>query len=237
MLNGSVELFIHYESLCIFYYNLQQPGEPFPMDVQLVAGWMAAANLFYESIGLGGEAPLFRIIRGDDELRMWLGNETHGTLLLRGLGDLSEQTYHELDELLKGIILRFERVYAQEIQDYLERNATSFPGIEEHIRDEVEKMKTHMYASYLMQILGTAINRNVFRRRAEELLASFNPLHGNPTTTLTQLTAHNHLIWSELDEYQREHITMARLISRINRDSKQIWTLFGIPLIYPLSLP
>jgi hypothetical protein len=237
MLSGSIQLFIHYESMNIFYINLQNPKNDFPVDVQLVSGYLAASTLFFNELGLGNNDPLFRIVRGQDELRMWLGNQVHGTMLLRNLPTLTESTYAELDELLKSIVNRFEHEYLGEIQTFMTTGRAKFGGIEGYIRDEVEKMKAHMYSSYLMQIIGVAINRNIYRARCQELLASFNPMYSNSETTTQVMYEHNHTIRGELNTYQNAHVTMARIIDMINTKFKQIWILFQIPMISPVLEP
>jgi hypothetical protein len=229
MLNGSIELFIHYESACIFYINLQKPDAPPPIDTQLVSGFLAAGILFFGELGLGQHAPLFRILRGTHELRMWIGSRIHGTVLLKDLTHLDEKAYHEIDELLKCIIMHFEEAYIEEIEAFIMEGRFKFKGIREFIEKEVGHMKAHMYAGYLIQILATAVNRRLFQGKNEQLLISFNAAERNDDN----LRLHNDSVWKEIDDYQRNHITLAKIIAKINKDFKEIWHFFGVPLIKP----
>ena len=229
MLNGSIELFIHYESACIYYINLQSPESLPPIDTQLVSGFLAAGILFFGELGLGQNAPLFRILRGTHELRMWIGSRIHGTVLLKDLTHLDTKAYHEIDELLKSIILHFEQTYIEEIEAFIMEGRFKFKGLREFIQAEVEHMKAHMYAGYLIQILATALNRKLFQKRNQQLLISFNAAE----RTDQNLRIHNDAVWKEIDEYQQSHITLAKTIDRINKEFNQIWYFFGVPLIKP----
>lgn len=235
MLEGSIELFIHYESMSIFYYNLNEPERQPSIDIQLISGFLAASSLFFDELGIGGQARTFRILRGDAELRMSLGNKIHGTLLLNGLSHLDLKAYYELDVLVRAIISRFEAVYIQEIEDFILMGKFQFEGIDEFIRDEVHKMKAHMFTSYLMQILGIAINRNVKRKEAQELLISMNSIYTDLNNNYEKIRQHHDMIWTTINNYQTEHITFKSIIKKVNKESADIWTLFQVPLIPTLK--
>ncbi|UYP43779.1 hypothetical protein NEF87_000064 [Candidatus Lokiarchaeum ossiferum] len=231
MLNGSLEIFIHYESMSIYYYNFNNPNQQSSVDIQLVSGFLAASSLFFNELGIGGQDRTFRILRGDTELRMSLGNKIHATLLIRGLEDLDLKAYYELDVMTRAIINRFENVYMQEIEDFILRGRFNFDGIDKFIKDEVLKMKAHMFSSYLMHILGIAINRNVKKSEAKELLISLNSIYADLPLNYDKIRKHHDVIWNQIRDYQKEHITFKNIIKKVNKESANIWKLFRIPLI------
>lgn len=231
MLNGSVELFIQYQSNCIFYMNLMTPDATPPMDIQMISGFLSAGELFFTDLGLAEIAPLFRILRGNHELRMWLGSDLHGTLLLSNLSNLDFVAYHELDELLKSILNLFQEKYLNHIEDLLSTGHFKFPGLRDFILEEVNRMKMHMYTSYLQQILGNAINRNVFSKKSQEFLMSINEVYSENMSDLAKVRKHTDMIRKELVEYLKDHVSLWKIITKINKDYYQIWDLFKVPMI------
>ena len=230
MLDGKIELFIHYQSICIFYMNLQEQFEESRMDVQLIAGFLTSSTLFFDEMSVGENDPLYRILRGNSEIRMRIGDNIHGTLLLRDLY-FDEKTYYELDALLKSIIARFESKYIKEIDTFATYGSLEFKGISDFIKDEVEKMKAHIYSSYLLQILGIAFNRKLFRKRTKDLMASIHIAYSVDSSSNDKMRVHNDRIRSEIDKYQISHITLARVVKQVNNEFKNIWRVFRVPLI------
>ncbi len=235
MLNGSIEIFIHYESVCIFYYNLAKPEAKPSMDKQLISGFLSANSLFFDELGIGGNANLFRIIRGNAELRMALGKRIHATLLLNDLTHLDLKAYYELDVLTRSIIDRFELEYIDEIRAFILNGEFQFQGIEKFIRSEVEKMKAHMYCSYLMDILGNAINRNVKKEEAKELLIALNHTFAQYPIDYNEVRMHLEIVWHTIANYQRFHPTFAFIIKKANEESRHVWSLFQVPVIPVIS--
>lgn len=235
MLEGSIEIFIHYESVCIFYYNLSKPKAKPTLDKQLISGFLSANSLFFDELGIGGNANLFRIIRGDSELRMALGKKIHATLLLNNLNHLDLKAYYELDLLTRSIIDRFEEKYIEEIEAFIMTGEFRFEGIEVFIRHEVDKMKAHMYSAYLMEILGKAINRNVKKKEAKELLIALNHVFADYSIDYVEVRMHLEIIWHTIANYQRIHPTFSHIIKKVNNESKHVWKLFRVPVIPVLS--
>lgn len=230
MLNGEIEIFIHYDSLTFFYMNLQEPGKLPEIDVQLISGFLAASTLFFDELNISSDN-LFRVLRGDSEIRMCLGERVHGTLLLKNLTHLDLKTYYELDVLTRSVIHEFETRYIEEIKQYITTGRYTFQGIDEFIAGEIQKMKAHMYSSYLIQILASAINRNVKKRQSKELLISLNQAFSVYPLNYNAIHQHQNEVRSKIIEFQKEHVTFNQIIDKINRDNIQIWNLFMVPKI------
>lgn len=235
MLDGSIELFIHYESVCIFYYNLSYPQAKPALDKQLISGFLSANALFFDELGIGGEAKHFQIMRGDSELRMAIGDKIHATLLMNNLRYLDLKAYYELDVLTRSIIERFEEKYIDEIEAFILTGEFTFEGIGEFIKTEIEKMKAHMYSAYLMDVLGRSINRNVKKEESKELLIALNHIFSEYPLDYAEVRMHLEIIWHTISNYQRQHPTISRIIRKVNEDSKYVWTLFRVPMIPSLT--
>jgi hypothetical protein len=230
MLSGSVELFIHYKSVCIFYLNFQNPGEKPVKDVQLISGFLDANSMYFNELGLGKHSNLFRILRGNTEFRMLEGDPIQATLLLKDLQGLDEKAYYELDELTRAIINRFQQEYLSEIEEFITRGTYRFKGIDHYIEDETEKMKEHIFSSYLMQILGLAINKNVIRNRALELIPNFNRIYENIVLDKNEVHNFNMNVKNEIEQ-SATRITLINIIKSVNKQYTHIWALFQVPII------
>jgi hypothetical protein len=231
LLDGSIEIFIQYQASTIYYINLNEQGKKPLLDVQLVSGFLDASSLFFTELGLGKESNLFRVLRGDSEMRMLLGDRIHGTLLLRGLTDLDRIAYMQLDEMLASIIQQFEDKYMNEIEEFILHGKFKFDGIQEFVLNAVQKIKAHMYSSYLMKILGTAINRNVKKKPCLRLLIQINYLFAYLNLDFFTIYADLDSMWQILQDFQKKHITFARIIRSVNKNTIKTWELFKIPLI------
>src|SRR6056297_2970616 len=176
LIRGDLALYIQHQASTIFYYNLNEPKKKPKIDIQLISGFLNATSLFFDNLGFPSDSNLFQIIRGSTELRMHLGNDIHGTLILQGLPNLNEKAYMELDELLKSVIRQFEREYIDEIEAFITEGRHEFKGMDAFIKNQCQKMRAHIYSSYLMRILGLAINYNVKRKQAQQFLIDINHL-------------------------------------------------------------
>ncbi|MCF2140629.1 MAG: hypothetical protein K9W44_11300 [Candidatus Lokiarchaeota archaeon] len=230
MLNGEIEIFIHYDSFTFFYINLSAPEEEPTIDIQLMSGFLSASNLFFDELGLSSDN-LFRVLRGNCEIRMCLGEHVHGTLLLKNLTNLDLKTYYELDVLTRSIIHEFETHYLQEIRLFMDTGRYEFQGIKEFIMKEVQKMKAHMYSSYLIQILASAINQNVKKKQSRDLLISINRMFSDLPLNYQEIQDNLDSIRQKIIEFKEKHITFAKIIEKINNESNQIWDLFQVPII------
>lgn len=230
MLSGSVELFIHYKSVCIFYLNFQNPEAKPVKDTQLISGFLDANSMYFNELGLGFPSSLFRILRGNTEFRMLEGDPIQATLLLKDLQGLDDKAYYELDELTRAIINRFQQVYLNEIEEFVARGTYRFKGIDHYIQDETEKMKEHIFSSYLMQILGLAINKNVIRNRALELLPTFNRIYEKSALDKNEIHTFNMSVKTEIEQ-QATRITLINIIKSVNKENAHIWALFQVPTI------
>jgi hypothetical protein len=228
LLEGSIEIFIHYESVCIFYYNFANPMKVPAVDIQLISGFLTANSLFFEEMRIGGDSRHFVIQRGDAELRMWVGNQVHATLILTNLEGLDLKAYYELDVLTNNIIQHFESEYLAEIEKFVFTGSYTFEGIDLFIEKEVSWMRAHMYSSYLMKILGEAINYNVRKAEAMELLIALNRAFNDSKHTYEDMLVHCDIVRSTINNYQNVHPSIAAIVQRVNRDDGQIWRLFKI---------
>ena len=235
MLDGSIEIFLSYNSVCIFYYNLSNPAAKPSLDKQLISGFLSANNLFFNEMGIGKDSNLFRIIRGDAELRMALGNKIHATLILARIHELDLKAYYELDLLTRSIITEFEEKYMDEIEAFILTGEFKFSGIKEFISNEIKKMKAHMYTAYLMSILARSINKNVRKEEAKELLIALNHAFSNYPLDYDDIQMHLEIVWHCVVNYQRRHPTIAGIIKKVNKHSKDIWRLFRVPIIPVLT--
>ncbi len=231
MVEGTIELYIHFNSMCIFYYNLNSPKSRPEIDIQLISGFLSASSLFFNELGIGGQDRTFRILRGKAELRMSMGNQIHGTLLLSNLPDLDLKAYYELDVLTRAIIDRFEKKYINEIEEFITRGKFKFEGIEIFIEDEIRKMKSHMKSSYLMNICGIAINRNVKKEEAKKILISLNSIYSDLPLNYERIQKHHKNVYNQIKKYQKEHTSFNKIIGKVNKDSKKIWELFNVKII------
>ena len=230
MIEGHLEIFIQHQASTIFYYNLHDPENKPKVDTQLISGFLNATSLFFENLGYPSKSNIFRILRGKTELRMYLGDQIHGTLVLQDLTHLNEKAYKQLDELLKSIIHQFEKKYMEEIQQFISNGKMEFEGIDTFITTQVQKIRAHMYSSYLMRILGLAINYNVERKSAQTHLININNIFQSELDFYSIYHELN-MIREQIQEYQRGHVTFEKIIKRVNRESRQVWDLFTIPLI------
>ena len=232
MLDGSVELYIHFESVNIYYHNVSYPKNTQPeIDSQLISGFLSANALFFDEMQLGNNAKLLRILRGDAEIRMWLGDRIHATLVLKGLEYLDLKAYYELDVLTKAIIHQFETHYLDEIEEFILTGHFTFAGIEAFIENEVLKMKSHMDSAYIMQILGLNINRNVKRKPCTELLIGLNSQYAKSPINYQDIHKHHKKICSTVKKYGQTHPTIKKNIEKVNIEHSQIWKLFQVSLI------
>ena len=103
------------------------------------------------------------------------------------------------------------------------------------IQNEVRKMMAHMYCAYLMEILGKAINRNVRREESKELLIALNHIFSNYPPDYDEIHIHLEIVWHTISNYQRIHKTFSNIIKIVNRNSKDIWRLFRVPVIPVLT--
>ncbi|MHA1584014.1 MAG: hypothetical protein ACTSWL_02075 [Promethearchaeota archaeon] len=235
MLAGSIEIFIQYKSICIFYYNLTDPEKQSKVDKQLVSGFLDANSLFFDELDIGKEDNLFRILRGNAELRMLIGKKIHATLLLKNLGFLDLKAYYELDVLTRSIILEFETKYMKELNEFSINCAYNFEGIDHFIQEEVLKMKYHMFCSYLMNILAISIHRNVKREESKELLIALNHAFQKFPPDYKEINMHMEIVRSTIHNYSRIHPTINSIIDKVNKENERIWMLFRIPIIKVFS--
>ncbi|MHA1744896.1 MAG: hypothetical protein ACTSWW_02785 [Promethearchaeota archaeon] len=232
MLDGSIELYIHFESVNIFYINLSNPKNTQPeIDSQLISGFLSANSLFFDEMQLGNDAKLLRILRGNAEIRMWIGNRIHATLILKNLEYLDLKAYYELDVLTKSIIHQFEANYIQEIEEFILKGHFTFKGLEAFIENEVLKMKSHMNSAYIMHILGLNINKNVKRKESTKLLISLNSQYAHSTIDYSSVQKHLGKICSTIKKYGKTHPTIEKNIKKVNQEHSHIWKLFQVPLI------
>ncbi|MCK5347583.1 MAG: hypothetical protein KAR20_29440, partial [Candidatus Heimdallarchaeota archaeon] len=232
VLDGSVELYIHYEGVNIFSINLSDPKNVQPeIDAQLISGFLMANSLFFDEMLLGNNAKLLRILRGDSEIRMWIGDTIHATLILKGLPYLDLKAYYELDVLTKSIIHQFETHYLEEIETFILKGHFTFDGIEAFIENEVIKMKSHMNSAYIMHILGLNINSNVKRKESTDLLISLNSQYAHSSIDYQEIQKYHGKVCSTLQNYAESHPTIIKNIKKVNQEHTQIWKLFQVPLI------
>lgn len=235
MLDGSVEIFVQYGSNCIFYYNFQDPTAKFPQDIQMVSGFLDAAQLFFNELKFAPDSRLFRILRGNTELRMVTAtadNPMQATLLLRGLSDLDDQAYHELDELVTSIMDRFTQVYMAEITNMMETGRFLFKGIEAYIQEETIKMCLHIYSSYLLKILGLAINRKVAVKDAMKLISAISQIYRDFASDFQEILFNLIQIRTEIEKL-KNRIGIQKILKKVNKDNAHIWKLFLVPIISP----
>ncbi len=196
------------------------------LDIQLISGFLTANSLFFEEMKIGGESRHFVIQRGAAELRMWMGGKIHATLILTNLEGLDLKAYYELDVLTNNLIQKFESEYIDEIEKFVLTGSYTFEGVAKFIEAEVQWMRAHMYSAYLMKILGQAINYNVRKEEAMELLIALNRAFNDGTNTYEDMLIHCDIVWSTLSNYQDQHPSIAAIVQRANRDDTQIWRLF-----------
>jgi hypothetical protein len=119
----------------------------------------------------------------------------------------------------------------QEIEEFILKGHFTFKGLEIFIENEVLKMKSHMNAAYIMQILGLNINRNVKRKECTDLLISFNAQYAHSTIDYSSVQKHHKKICSTMRKYAKTHPTIDKNIKKVNQEHSQIWKLFQVSLI------
>ncbi len=231
----SIEIFVRYKVSSLFYYNITFPEAKSKINLDLVSGFLEANALFFGEIGMGESNSLIRLIRGNNEIRMLLGERVHGVLLLRNLFNLDEKVYFELDNFLKNLTVRFELEYKNDITDLIERGRFKFKGIDDFILEEINKIQTHLFSSYLIQILNLGIQKRVKVHKLLEMILELDEIYSFPILDkdiYENIKSLNYIIKGKLQFLQKKHSTIENIIQKINIDNKEIARIFKIPMIH-----
>lgn len=224
--------FFNDDGQCIYSQEIGDKSCPADLDFDenLIIGFLTAIKHFADNVRFGQEYEVLRITRGDNEFRVISGKAVHGALKLTSMPVLTEKASIMLDELARILMFRVESEYESNLERFHDTGDMDFPRLDEFVSTQVKLLKLQVESLYLAEILNFAISFNVARHQARDLVVGLNRRFAD-NDPLEGIKANNGATREEIKSLKFKHVTVARIVTKVNVDFQSLWHLFNIDLL------